>query len=61
MGKYLNAGNENFRRIRQGTYVDKTSLISEVNRRIGTMENFVCQPAPAFRKVLCGTGSPRLL
>ena len=41
MGKYLNAGNENFRRIRQGTYVDKTGLISEVNRRIGTTENLV--------------------
>ena len=46
MGKYLNPGNENFRRIRQGKYVDKTGLIAEVNRRIGTTENLVCISRP---------------
>lgn len=46
MGKYLNPGNENFKRIVQGTYVDKTGLIAEVNRRIGTTENLVCISRP---------------
>ena len=46
MGKYLNPGNENFKRIIQGTYVDKTGLIAEVNRRIGTTENLVCISRP---------------
>lgn len=46
MGKYLNPGNENFRRILQGKYVDKTGLISEMNRRIGTTENLICISRP---------------
>ena len=46
MGKYLNPGNENFKRIMQGKYVDKTGLIAEVNRRIGTTENLVCISRP---------------
>lgn len=46
MGKYLNPGNEGFARIRQGTYVDKTGLIGEINRRIGTAENLVCVSRP---------------
>ena len=46
MGKYLNPGNENFKRIKQGKYVDKTGLIAEVNRRIGTTENLVCISRP---------------
>lgn len=46
MGKYLNPGNENFKRIRQGKYVDKTGLIAEVNRRIGTTENLMCISRP---------------
>ena len=46
MGKYLNPGNENYKRIKQGKYVDKTGLIAEVNRRIGTTENLVCISRP---------------
>ncbi len=46
MGKYLNPGNENCMRIMRGKYVDKTGLIKEVNRRIGTNENLVCISRP---------------
>ena len=46
MGKYLNPGNENFRGIRLGKYVDKTGLISEMNHRIGTSEKLVCISRP---------------
>ena len=46
MGKYLNPGKENFQRIMQGKYVDKTGLIAEVNRRIGSPENLVCISRP---------------
>ena len=46
MGKYLNPGNESFRRIRQGRYIDKTGLIAEMNRRTGTTDNLVCVSRP---------------
>ena len=46
MGRYLNPGNENLKRIMQGKYVDKTGLIAEVNRRIGTTEHLVCISRP---------------
>lgn len=46
MGRFLNPGIENFKRIRQSKYVDKTGLIAEMNRRIGTTENLVCISRP---------------
>ena len=38
MGKYLGVGNAGFTAIRKGTYIDKTGLISFVNRTLGTMQ-----------------------
>ena len=36
MGIYINPGNENFREIRREEYVDKSGLISEMNKTLGT-------------------------
>lgn len=46
MGKYLNAGNEDFRAIRKTTYVDKTGLISFINNTLDSKQNFVCVSRP---------------
>ena len=46
MGIYLNPGNIGFRTVRRTTYVDKTGLIAEINRRIGSMEKLVCISRP---------------
>ena len=56
MGIYLNPGNENFRRvIARGDYVDKTGLITEINRFIDTGNTYVCMSRPRrFGKTIAG-------
>ena len=47
MGIYLNPGNEYFRRILSAdSYVDKTMMISEINRFIDKGNNYVCVSRP---------------
>ena len=42
MEKFLNPGSSGFECMIKAGYVDKTGLIREVNRRIGTSENLLC-------------------
>lgn len=42
MGTYINTGNEAFRKARNGEYVDKSGLISVVNRSLDTEYQFSC-------------------
>ena len=42
MGAYINIGNEGFRRARNSEYVDKSGLISVVNRTLFTEQSFSC-------------------
>lgn len=42
MGTYLNPGSSGSEAIRKGPYVDKTGLISLINRTIGTKQNLTC-------------------
>ncbi len=47
MGLYVNPGNENFTAaIRSEIYVDKTMLLSELNRRLGTEDRFLAVSRP---------------
>lgn len=46
MGTYLNPGNSGFTRIVSSDYVDKTGLISLINRSIGTTNNLTCISRP---------------
>ena len=46
MGRYLSPGNSGFERIAKSGYVDKTGIVAEINRRIGTTENLVCVSRP---------------
>ena len=46
MGVYLNPGNEGFKEILNGKYVDKTGLIGIINSRIDTMDKLVCISRP---------------
>ena len=47
MGIYLNPGNENFRRtLAADIYVDKSMMISEINRFIDKGNNYVCISRP---------------
>lgn len=46
MGRYLNLGNEGFRSIRKGLYVDKSKLIEYVNRTLGTKDKLICFSRP---------------
>lgn len=46
MGTYVNPGNEGFRDIVSGEYVDKTGLIALVNGVIGTPRKLVCSTRP---------------
>ena len=47
MGSYLNPGRERFQTsLRSEIYVDKTMLISQVNRRIRTEQKFLCVSRP---------------
>ena len=56
MGIYLNPDNENFRRILSADiYVDKTGMISELNRFIDTGNNYICISRPGrFGKTIAG-------
>ena len=46
MGTYLNPGSWGFQEILQSEYVDKTNLISLVNKSVGTMEKLSCISRP---------------
>lgn len=56
MGLYLNPNNENFRQDLKGSiYVDKSMLISELNKLTGTSDKFVCVSRPRrFGKSMAG-------
>lgn len=42
MGRYLNPSNDGFASIRAGEYVDKSGLIAEVNKTVGTQAKLTC-------------------
>lgn len=46
MGKYLNPGNDGFRSIRKGEYIDKTGLIEYINHTLGTKKKLTCVNRP---------------
>lgn len=46
MGKYLNVGNAGFKAVTKGMYVDKTGLISYINRTLGPAEKLTCVSRP---------------
>ncbi|MBQ7676831.1 MAG: AAA family ATPase, partial [Lachnospiraceae bacterium] len=46
MGFYINPGNENFRMIVNDEYIDKSGLISVINRTIGTKKKLSCISRP---------------
>lgn len=46
MGRYLNLGNEGFRSIRKGLYVDKSNLITYINGTLGTKDKLTCVSRP---------------
>lgn len=46
MGLYLNVGNAGFTSIRKGIYVDKTGMISFINRTLGTKDKLTCVSRP---------------
>lgn len=46
MGNYLNPGNSGFEEIRKSPYVDKSGLISLINRTIGTKQKLTCVSRP---------------
>jgi hypothetical protein len=54
MGIYLNPDNSGFKKtLSAGLYVDKTMLISELNKLIGTSNQYVCVSRPRrFGKTL---------
>lgn len=46
MGTYLNPGNDGFKRILKGGYIDKTGMIKIINSRIDTPDNLICISRP---------------
>lgn len=46
MGIYLNPGNSGFEEIRNSRYVDKSGMISLINRVIGTKQKLICISRP---------------
>lgn len=46
MGMYLNLGNAGFTSIRKGLYVDKSGLISYINKTLGTADKLTCVSRP---------------
>ena len=46
MGRYVNPGNQAFKRITASDYVDKTELIGLMNARLGRADSFVCVSRP---------------
>ena len=53
MGKYLNIGNAGFESVRKSIYVDKTGLISFINKTLGTTDKLTCVSRP---RRLCKEG-----
>ena len=59
MGKYVNPGNENFKTILNGIYVDKTDVIDVINSTINTSDKLTCISRPRrfgksyMAKMLC--------
>lgn len=46
MGKYLNVGNAGFASIKKGIYIDKTEMVSYINKTIGTKDKLTCVSRP---------------
>ena len=46
MGNYLNVGNDGFAAVRKGIYIDKTKLISFINRTLGSKNKLTCVSRP---------------
>lgn len=46
MGRYINLGNDGFRAICKGLYVDKSELISYINKTLGTKDKLTCVSRP---------------
>lgn len=47
MGVYLNPGNRGFlKSVRSEIYVDKTELVSHINKLVNTEEQFICVSRP---------------
>ncbi len=46
MRKYLNIGNDGFKAIRNGDYIDKSGLISFMNAFLGTPQKLICVSRP---------------
>ena len=47
MGRYLNTGNDLFKRaVRSEIYVDKTMLIEHTNSKLNTEQQFICVSRP---------------
>lgn len=46
MGQYLNIGNSGFSTIMNGTYIDKTGLITYINSTLGTPQKLTCVSRP---------------
>lgn len=42
MGKYINKGNGNFREVLDNEYVDKTGIISEINKTLNSERRYTC-------------------
>lgn len=42
MGNYINIGNSSFKEAREGGFIDKSSLIAEVNSTLGTKNKRIC-------------------
>lgn len=42
MGTYINKGNENFRNVVEGEYVDKSGMIAVINKTLNTERRFTC-------------------
>lgn len=46
MSRYLNLGNAGFQSVRKGLYVDKTGLITFINKTLGTKDKLTCVSRP---------------
>lgn len=46
MGRYLNVGNAGFESVRKGLYIDKSGLITFINKTLGTSDKLTCVSRP---------------
>ena len=46
MGSYLNIGNDGFKSMTKGIYVDKTEMITWINSTLGTADKLTCVSRP---------------